>query len=84
MSDPKNDEVRAWLDSLDPAQACTRIEETIAAALHDRDLQVVPGLLVLMCRYDPHRAAAVRDTMLLGIEISRHGWSSDTHAEQRR
>jgi hypothetical protein len=57
-------DVRAWLDGLAPSEACDQIDESIAMALRERRLDAVPGLLILMCRYDPRRAERTRAAML--------------------
>ena len=55
---------RDWLDSLGDSAACQVIEAGIATAVEEGDLEAVPSLLILMCRYDPHRAERVRQQML--------------------
>lgn len=48
-------------------QLVTAIEQ----ALHDREVTVVPGLLMMLAVRDPRRAQEVLDTIELGITISR-------------
>lgn len=46
----------------------------IAAALHDRDFKAVAAALRLLALEDPHRAAAVHQTLLLvsGTSLQHH------------
>lgn len=60
----ETDPVVTWLNSLAPADACDKIEDCIFAAVAAHDVEAVPGLIVLMCRYDPHRADRLRTTLL--------------------
>jgi hypothetical protein len=56
LTQADRDATRAWLDSLGPDGACQAIEDCIGSAIGSGDLEAVPGLLVLMCRYDPMRS----------------------------
>lgn len=48
-----------------------QISETIATAIRDRDLHVVPGLIRLLALQDPGRAQEVLDTVELARVLAK-------------
>ena len=48
-----------------------QIEASIARAIHDRELAVVPSLIRLLAVQAPDRARLIMDTMKVGIAINR-------------
>jgi hypothetical protein len=62
----------AYLDSLHPARAADILAESIGRALLTRDRDATPGLISLMGRYDPKRAAAIAAELQLGLVVGFH------------
>lgn len=54
----------AWLRAQGDDRACDLIEAAIADAVTQRHLHAVPGLIALMCSFDPHRAGRLRAQLL--------------------
>lgn len=57
----------AELRALTPDQ----LEKCVHRALEARDIQAVEGYLMLMAVKDPHRAAAIVDTLKVGIRLAK-------------
>lgn len=57
-------ETMAWLRFLGDEKAGDLIEQAIGDAIQQRELDAVPGLLALMCSFDPHRAERLHRTLL--------------------
>lgn len=51
------------------------IQRAILVAVSRNDMQVVPGLITLLALQNPSRAETVRQTMLLGLELTSTPWT---------
>lgn len=73
MSSPLTDQqaaTLAYLDELPDAQAAAVLVLGIRTALEGHALDDVPGLIRLMCRYDPVYAAQLLEVLESGLDLT--------------